>query len=393
MIKAVKIRLYPTFKQKELLNSHFNGCRFIYNNALNYKMMLYKEYGVKKSKVDIINELPEVKEEFSWLKNVKAEVLQNVIDVLDKAFQNFFRGNGYPKFKNKRAKQSFTSNQNFKVLDNTNKLVFLKNKIKFKCSEKDSLLLRTSKIKKITYSKDKIGAYFASLLIETDIENPYIQSANEVGIDLGIKSFLTTSEGEKIENPKFLKLTESKLKRSQRSLSRKVKGSKNYHENRIRLAKLHNKIQNQREHFLHNVSNKIISENQTIFVETLKVKNMLKNYKLAKSISDVSWGRFIEILEYKSKWYGRNLIKIGTFEPSSKTCNNCGHKKEELSLSERIFKCILCGHNEDRDINAAKNIKKIGRNYPEFKLVEQNVSFAVKQEENSLNFIEFYENS
>jgi|LakMenEpi03Aug12_release.lakeMendotaPanAssembly.Ray.scaffolds.fasta_scaffold31705_7 putative transposase len=393
MIKAVKIRLYPTFKQKELLNSHFNGCRFIYNNALNYKMMLYKEYNIKKSKIDIINELPEVKEEFSWLKNVKAEVLQNVIDVLDKAFQNFFSGNGYPKFKNKRAKQSFTSTQNFKVLDNTNKLVFLKNKIKFKCSERDVVLLRNTKIKKITYSKDKIGNYFASVLIEANIENTYNQSTNEVGIDLGIKSFLTTSEGEKIDNPKFLKTSEIKLKKVQRNLSRKVKGSKNFNKCRVKLAKLHNKIQNQREYFLHKVSNKLISENHTIFCETLKVKNMLKNHKLAKSISDVSWSKFITILEYKSGWYGRNLIKIGIFEPSSKTCNNCGHKKEELLLSERIFKCEKCSHNEDRDVNAAKNIKRIGRNYPKFKLVEWNVGLAMKQEENLSDFIEFDKNS
>ena len=228
MLKAVKIRLYPTFKQKELLNSHFNGCRFIYNNALNYKMILYKDYNIKKSKIDIINELPEVKEEFSWLKLIKAEVLQNVIDVLDKAFQNFFRGKGYPKFKNKRSKQSFTSNQNLKVLENVNKLVFLKNKIKFKCSERDIKLLRTSKIKMVTYSKDKIGNYFASLLIEAEIQNPYNQSTNEVGIDLGIKSFLTTSEGEKIDNPKFLRKTEVKLKKAQRNLSRKKKGSNNF---------------------------------------------------------------------------------------------------------------------------------------------------------------------
>lgn len=391
MLKAIKIRLYPTFKQKELLNSHFNGCRFIYNSALNYKMILYKDYGIKKSKFDIIKELPEVKEEFSWLKTIKAEVLQNVIDVLDKAFQNFFRGNGYPKFKNKRVKQSFTSNQNFKVLENTSKIVFLKNKIKFKCSGIDIKLLRTSKIKRITYTKNSTGQYFASILIETEIQNPYNNTTNEVGVDLGIKSFLTTSEGEKIDNPKFLRKTENKLKKAQKNLSRKKKGSKNSNKCRIRLAKIHNKIQNQREHFLHKVSNKLISENQTIFVETLKVKNMLKNHKLAKSISDVSWGRFITILEYKSGWYGRNLIKIGTFEPSSKTCNNCGHKKEELSLSERIFNCEKCGHKEDRDVNAAKNIKQIGRNYPEFKLVEQNVGLAMKQEENS--FMKIDENS
>jgi putative transposase len=348
-------------------------------------MTLYKDYNIKKSKFDIIKELPEVKEEFSWLKSIKAEVLQNVIDVLDKAFQNFFRGNGYPKFKNKRAKQSFTIIQGLNFFKYTNKLVFLKNQINFKCSERDASLLKTSKIKRITYTKNSIGQYFASLLIETEIQNPYNQSTKEIGIDLGLKSFLTTSEGEKIDNPKFLRKTEAKLKKAQRNLSRKKKGSNNFNKCRVKLAKLHNKIQNQREYFLHSVSNKLISENQTIFVETLKVKNMLKNHNLAKSISDVSWGRFITILEYKSGWYGRNLIKIGTFEPSSKTCNNCGHKKEELSLSERIFNCEQCGHKADRDVNAAKNIKQIGRNYPEFKLVEQNVGLALKQEEKSSN--------
>jgi putative transposase len=391
MLKAIKIRLYPTIKQQILLNNHFNGCRFIYNNALEYKKILYQDYKINKSKIDIMNELPNIKEEFTWLKEIKAECLQNVIDNLDKTFKGFFRGNGYPKFKSKKSHQSFTSNQNFKILDNTNKIVFLKNKIKFKCSENDIILLKENKIKRITYSKNKANQYFASILIEFT-PNSLKPNNNEVGIDLGIKHFLITSDGEFVENPKYLIKLEKKLKKQQKNLSRKIKGSNNRNKQRLKVAKIHQKIQNQRDYFLHNISNKIISENQTIFVETLQIKNMVKNHKLAKSISDVSWGKFIQLLEYKSKWYGRDLIKINTFEPSSKLCNNCGFINKELTLNHRIFECPICDYKENRDINAAKNIKQIGRNYPEFKLVEENNRIPRKQEKNLLNLTKIDEN-
>lgn len=381
MIKAIKIKLYPTFKQQEMLDEHFNGCRFIYNSALNYKIALYNDYKINKSKIDIINELPDVKEEFIWLKKIKAEVLQNTIDNLDKAFKNFFNGSGYPKFKSKKHKQSFTSTQNFRILENSNKIVFLKHKIKFKCSKRDAHLIRNSKIKRITYSKNNLNDYYASVLIETNEHKKYGFTDNEVGVDLGIKNFLITSNGEIFENPRFLKKSENKLKKQQRFLSKKSKGSKNYKKQRIKLAKIHKKIQNQRNHFLHDVSNKLISENQTIFIETLRISNMIKNHKLAKAISDVSWGNFVLMLQYKAKWHNKNVINIGTFEPSSKTCYNCGHINQNITLNDRVFICPICNYNEDRDINAAKNIEKIGRNHPEFKLVEKNVGFSMNREE------------
>jgi putative transposase len=367
MLKAIKIRLYPTKLQQEMLNKHFNACRFIYNSALDYKQTLYKDYKIKKSKIDIINELVDVKQGFPWLMEVKAETLQNVIDNVDNAFKGFYKGKGYPKFKSKKANQSFTSKQNFKL--NSKEIYFYREWLKYKCSDRDKQLLQVSKIKKVTYSKNNINQYFASILVEF---NPIKLKplVSEVGIDLGLKYFLITSDGEYIDNPTFLRKQEKQLARQQRKLSRKQTGSNNRNKQRLKVARLHNKITRQRNYFLHNVSNKLINENQVIYIETLQVKNMVKNHKLAKSIHDVSWGSLVQMLSYKADWYGRQLVKIGTFEPSSKICNNCGCKKEDLKLSDRTYSCPICGYEECRDLNAAKNIIKIGRNCPESTLVE-----------------------
>jgi len=359
VLKAIKVRLYPNKEQQGLLNNHFGACRFIYNAALNYKKTMYSDYKIKLSKFDIQKELPNVKDDlhFQWLNSVKAECLQNTIDSLDSAFKVFYRGNGYPKFKSKRSKQSFLSKQNFKILENSNKLVFLKNKIKFKCSESNTHELRLSKIKRITYSKDNLNHYYASILIESKKDLTLPKLNNEVGIDLGLKYFLITSDGEFIDNPKFFRKSEKQLAKQQRFLSRKVKGSSNRNKQRIKVAKIHKKISNQRNYFLHEVSNKIIDENQVIHLETLAVKNMIKNHKLAKSIADASWSTFVTMLKYKSQWYGRELHQINRFSPSSKTCSNCSWINVDLTLADRIFECEDCGHVQDRDLNAAINIK------------------------------------
>jgi putative transposase len=222
-----------------------------------------------------------------WMSEIKCEVIQNQMDNLDKAYKSFFRGSGYPKFKKKSNNQSFLSKQNFKILENSNKIVFYGNKIKFKCSEENSNEIRISKIKTVTYSKDCCGMYYASILIEF---NPVVleKTTKSIGVDLGLKSFLVSSDNLIIENPKFLKRSQIKLIREQKRLSRKTKGSNNRNKQRIKLAKVHNKISNQRNHFLHQISNKLINENQVIYMENLNVKGMLSNHNLSKSISDSS---------------------------------------------------------------------------------------------------------
>jgi len=361
-VKAIKVRLYPTSEQRSLLNQHFGACRFIYNAALDYKIKMYKDYGIKLSKFDIVKEITDVKQDpaFSWLNDIKAEVLQNTIDSIDSAYKSFFRGGGYPKFKHKRSKQSFLQKQNFKILDNTNKISFLKNKIKFKCSERDSYDLRNNAIKRITYSKDTIGNYYASVLIEFT-HTPLSIIENEIGIDLGLSHYLITSDGEFIANPKFFKNSEHKLKKQQRKLSRKQKGSNNKKKQQLVVGRIHNKIKNQREYFLHNVSSRLINENQVISLETLSIKNMIKNRCLSKSIQDASWAKFVNMLTYKAEWSGREIRRISRFAPSSKTCSSCSWYNTELTLKDRTFNCIECGHSEDRDLNASKNILKISR--------------------------------
>lgn len=358
-LKGIKVRLYLNKQQIKLLNNHFNCCRYIYNSALEYKKIMYSDYKINVSKFDIINQLPEIKEEFEFLKEIKAECLQNEISNLDRAYKNFFnkRAN-FPKFKSKRAKQSFTQEQNFNIKNN--KIKFLKQLIKFKCSNKNLKELNNLKIKKIIYSKNYLNQYFASILVEFEpLKLKSLDaSKNTVGIDLGINHFLVTSNEEYIENPRFLKSDIKKLKKEQKKLSKKQKGSNNRNKQKIKLAKLYQKIKNQRSYFLNQVSNKLINDNQVIKHEDLKVKNMLKNHYLAQSISDASWSEFLRQLDYKANWYGRKIIKIDTFYPSSKTCNNCGFINKNLKLNNRIFECPICGHKECRDLNAAKNILK-----------------------------------
>ena len=363
MLKAIKIRLYPTSAQASMFDQHFGSCRFIYNAALEYKQILFKDHGIKTSKFDLVKQITDVKkdESFIWLNECKAEVLQNTMDSLDLAFKGFFKGGGFPKFKSKhKSNSSFTSKQTFKILENTDKLVFFGHKVKFKCSQRDSFDLRNLNIKRITYSKNKLNQYFASVLVEFSPEQ-FPVSANSVGIDLGLKHFLITSDGEFIDNPRFFRKSEKKLRKVQRVHSRRVKGSSNREKSRVKVNKVHTKITNQRKHFLHQISNHLISENQTVKIENLNVAGMIQNRKLSKSIQDVSWSKFTGMLEYKAKWHNRTVEKIDRFYPSSKTCSNCGNKKKDLQLKDRTYACIGCGNSMDRDLNAAKNILNFNR--------------------------------
>ena len=359
MLKALKIRLYPTKSQERYLNTSFNNCRCVYNLALQTKITAHRDYKISLSAYELSAQLPELKEEFIWLKETKADAFQEELANLDSAYKNFFRTKqGFPKFKNKSSKQSFTLKGCISVNSVKNLLSLSReHKIKFKCSSQYQELLRANKIRRVTISRDKTSAYYASCLIDDSRDLSLPKNTRHIGIDLGLKSFLTTSEGVQIENPRYLKKSLIKLDTLQRRHSKKKKGSKNKEKGRLILAKRYKKVTNQRNDFLHKVSKRLIDDSQIISIETLSVKDMLTK-ELSRSISDASWSRFIEFLKYKSVWYGREIKQIGRYIPSSKTCSSCGWVDKDQTLADRIFKCRECGYEEDRDLNAAKNIKK-----------------------------------
>ena len=350
MYKAFKYRLYPTEPQKELIAKHIGSSRFVYNLALETKNAAYISVKHNYSAFDLVKQLPELKKECPWLKEVNSQSLQQSIQNMDIAFKKFFKGAGFPKFKSKRDRQSFSIPQNVIV---ENDLLIIP---KFKEGIKVSLHRPTKGIiKSATISVTPTGKYFVSILCDTKEELPTkapIKESTTIGIDLGIKDFCITSEGECFENPKYLRKAQSKLKYVQRKYS-KYKGKRT----KKKLAKLHEDVVNKRKDFLHKLSSKLISENQTIALETLAVKNMVKNHNLAQAISDASWSTFVFMLEYKADWYGKNILRIGQFSPSSKTCSNCGTINKELQLKDREWTCSGCSTVLDRDINAAVNIK------------------------------------
>jgi len=361
--RAYKYRIYPTQEQKILVNKHIGSCRWLYNYALEKKTTAYKKDKTRLSRFELSSDLPKLKkqEETMWLKEVNSQSLQMSLKNMDEAFIRFFRDKkGFPKFKSKHgSRQSFSIPQSIKV-DWENKRVSIpkiKN-IKFALDRKP-----TGQVKSATVSRTPTGKYFISILVDTGLEPPEkhkIKEETSVGVDLGIKDFLITSDGEKVKNPKYLKTHLFRLKRLQSRASKKTKGSNNRRKSNLKAAKLYEKISNQRTDFLHKVSSKLISENQTICLEDLNVQGMLKNHKLAQSISDCSWSKFNEFLEYKAEWNGVNIVRIGRFEPSSKMCSKCGHIKSDLTLKDRVWNCSECSMTHDRDINAAKNILDFG---------------------------------
>ena len=350
MYKAFKYRIFPTEPQKELIAKHIGHSRFVFNLALETKNAAYVSAKHNYSAFDLVKQLPELKKELPWLKEVNSQSLQQSIQNMDIAFKMFFKGAGFPKFKSKhRGKQSFSIPQN--VIVENNLLIIPKFKEGIKMS-----FHRPTKgtIKSATISVTPTGKYFVSILCDTNTEIPTkapITESTTIGIDLGIKHFAITSKGEVFENPKYLRKAQSKLKYIQRKYS-KHKGKRT----KKKLAKLHEDVVNKRKDFLHKVSTQLIRENQTIALETLAVKNMLKNHNLAQAISDVSWSTFVSMLEYKAEWYGKNILRIGQFAPSSKTCS-CGVINKDLKLSDREWTCKSCGTTHDRDILAACNIK------------------------------------
>jgi putative transposase len=362
MYKRLKVKLYPTKSQIETLENHFDGYRYCYNLSLEYKQVLWNHHKINISGFDLQKELFKIRKEVDWLSKCKAECLREAGGNVDRAYKNFFKGKGYPKFKSKKGEQSFSAYQSINCKNN--RLLFFGSKIKYKDSNRYKELLETHKIKCCTFKKDLCGDYWATLLIETEDTKILPKSENTIGIDLGIKDLVITSDGQVFENKKFLQSNYYKLRRLQRKFAKTKKGGKNREKLRIKIAKLCRKIKNQKEHYYHQITNQLIRDNQTIVMETLGVKDMLEQKKLSRQISDASWGLLTQMLEYKAKWYGRELIKINQYFPSSKTCSNCGNIKETLLLSERIYKCEVCKTEIDRDLNASINIKNSGIKIP-----------------------------
>jgi putative transposase len=372
--KGYKYRIYPNKEQQMFLERHFGACRFIYNWGLNCKIKHYETTKKAINHATLNKKLTQLKKELIWLNDIGSQSLQMEIINLDTAFKNFFRAKkGFPKFKNKH-----NNHKSFQIPDNSGINYRIKNNKLFipKLKSGINIIQHRSfegKMKMLTISKNPSGQYFATILVETVsniIESKPIKEETTIGIDLGIKDFLVTSKGEKTTNPKFLIKAQRKLKKEQKKLSHKIKNSNNRNKQRIKVARIYQKIVNQRTDFQHKLSSKIISENQTICIEDLAVSNMIKNHKLAKSISDCSWSGFIRQLNYKANWYGVNLVTIGRFDPSTKLCNVCGQINNNLTLKDREWTCD-CGARHDRDVNAAINIKNFGivkSNYPLLKL-------------------------
>ena len=395
MLKGIKIRLYLNDEQQLTVNKLLGSYRFIYNQCLSYKITNYETDKKNTSLSDLGHYFhQDLRNEYEWLKEHNTKVLKQSIINLEQAYKNFFRGVkdkskvGFPKYKSKhdvqrvRFPQEAVSSKTFDEENSKLNLTTIIRGLKFECSDRDKQYLYKNKtgIKSITIIKNKCGQYYATVLIDGDLLRTVNEPIREsIGIDLGIKTLLTLSNGETINNPRWINSNEKKLKKLHKQLSKKQKGSNNRTKAKLKLAKVHEKIKNKKQDYLHNITTKIVNENQIIILEDLNVSGMMKNHKLAKAIQELGLYEMRRQIEYKAKWYGREVVFVSRWFPSSKMCSCCGNIKYDLKLSDREYVCIGCGLVIDRDENAAINIENegirlynelIGQRMSEFKLVE-----------------------
>lgn len=364
MNKSFKIRIYPTKEQQILLEKSFGASRFICNHFLKLKQYLYQEFNIKITFNHMSKMLTELKRQKTWLTVPDKCALQNILKDLDNAYKKFYNGAGYPKFKRKDSKNSYRTNCNIKINNSfitIPKVGLLRYKDKYKLEEENIL-----KVYNVTISKNNIGEYYASISAEVYI--PHFERTNQnVGIDLGLKEFAIFNTGEKINNPRILATLEKKYRKLAKAVSRKVYGSANYQKAKLKLTKFHKYIANIRKDFLHKLSTNLLKEFDIICLEDLNIKGLMKNK--GKSYQDVAQSEFVTMLKYKAEWYGKTIVQISRWFPSSQLCSECGYKNLALKdTSIREYDCLECGTHHDRDINAAINILREG-----LRILEENI--------------------
>ena len=355
--KTYKFRIYPSVEQEILLAKHFGCTRYIYNHFLNERKEQYQSDKKSDNYYKQAAMLTKLKkeEETKWLKDVNSQTLQFALRSLDTAFLNFFRGNAqFPKFKSRKHKNTFTIPQFGTIEDGKINIPKFKDGIKVKLHREVK-----GKIGKMNIIKTPTGKYYVSVFTEQEIED-LPKTNKQVGIDLGLKDFVITSNNKKFKNNRYTKKYAKQLKKAQQHLSRKQKGSNGFEKQKLKVAKIHEKIASCRLDTLHKVSHQLVNQYDLISIEDLNVKGMIKNHKLSKHIADASLGNFVTLLQYKCDWYGKELVKVNRFYPSSKTCGDCGWINQNLKLSDREWTCNSCGVIHDRDVNASRNILKEG---------------------------------